>query len=71
MRILNHIFFSSEQYKNTRSGHPNPKDALIAEAMKLKQGNPLGLGTLYLAIAKDLDLPIHGVNLQTTLSSLR
>lgn len=63
VRILNHIFFSSEQYNNTRSGHPNPKDALIGEVMKLKQGNPLGLGTLYLAISRDLELPIHGVNL--------
>lgn len=63
VRILNHIFFSSEQYKNTRSGHPNPKDALIGEVMNLKHGNPLGLGTLYLAIARDLELPIHGVNL--------
>lgn len=63
VRILNHIFFSSEQYTNSRSGHPNPKDALIAEVMKLKKGNPLGLGTLYLSIARDLELPIHGVNL--------
>ena len=55
VRILNHIFFSSEQYNNTRSGHPNPQDALIGEVMRLKQGNPLGLGTLYLAIARDLE----------------
>ena len=59
VRILNHIFFSSEQYNNTRSGHPNPKDALIGEVMKLKQGNPLGLGSLYLAISRDLELPIQ------------
>ena len=63
VRILNHIFFSSEQYSNSRSGHPNPNDALIGQVMNLKQGNPLGIGTLYLSIARDLNLPIHGVNL--------
>jgi regulator of sirC expression with transglutaminase-like and TPR domain len=63
VRILNHVFFSEENYLNSKSGHPNPKDALIGDVMDLKTGNPLGLGTLYLAIARDLKLPIHGVNL--------
>ena len=63
VRILNHVLFSEEGFVNSRSGHPNPKDALIGDVMDLKKGNPLGLGTLYLAIARDLKLPIHGVNL--------
>lgn len=63
VRILNHVLFSEEGFLNSRSGHPNPQDALIGDVMDLKKGNPLGLGTLYLAIARDLKLPIHGVNL--------
>lgn len=63
VRILNHILFSIESFSNSRSGHPEPQDALVGEVMKLKKGNPLGLGTLYLSLARDLNLPIHGVNL--------
>jgi len=63
VRILNHVLFSEEGFTNARSGHPDPEDALLGDVMNLKKGNPLGLGTLYLAIARDLNLPIHGVNL--------
>jgi regulator of sirC expression with transglutaminase-like and TPR domain len=63
VRILNHVLFSAEGFTNAKSGHPDPQDALIGDVMKLKSGNPLGLGILYLAIARDLNLPIHGVNL--------
>jgi len=63
VRILNHILFSVESYSNSRSGHPDPQDALIGDVINLKKGNPLGLGTLYLSLARDLNLPIHGVNL--------
>ena len=63
VRILNHILYDAEGYTNAKSGQPDPKHALLGEVMKEKTGNPLGLGVLYLSLAQDLNLPIHGVNL--------
>lgn len=63
VRILNHILFDVEGFSNAKSGHPDPTHALLGEVMEGRKGNPLGLGILYLSLAQDLNLPIHGVNL--------
>ena len=63
VRILNHIVYDHEEYTNAKSGQPDPKHALLGEVIAEKKGNPLGLGILYLSLAQDLNLPIHGVNL--------
>ena len=63
VRILNHIVYDHEEYTNAKTGKPDPKHALLGEVMAEKRGNPLGLGILYLSLAQDLNLPIHGVNL--------
>ena len=63
VRILNHILFDAEGYTNAKSGQPDPKHALVGHVLGEKKGNPLGLGILYLSLAQDLNLPIHGVNL--------
>jgi hypothetical protein len=63
VRILNHIIYDIEGYTNAKSGQPDPKHALLGEVLAEQKGNPLGLGILYLSLAQDLNLPIHGVNL--------
>lgn len=63
VRILNHILYDIEGYVNAKSGQPDPKHALLGEVLSERRGNPLGLGILYLSLAQDLNLPIHGVNL--------
>ena len=63
VRILNHVLYDIEGFTNAKSGQPDPKQALLGEVMAECKGNPLGLGILYLSLAQDLNLPIHGVNL--------
>ena len=63
VRILNHILYDVEHFTNAKSGQPDPSQALLGEVMSERKGNPLGLGILYLSLAQDLNLPIHGVNL--------
>ena len=63
VRILNHILYDVEHFTNAKSGQPDTNQALLGEVMWGRKGNPLGLGILYLSLAQDLNLPIHGVNL--------
>ena len=63
VRIVNHILYDVEEFSNAKSGQPDPMHALLGEVLSERKGNPLGLGILYLSLAQDLNLPIHGVNL--------
>lgn len=63
VRVINRIFFEHHGFEGTRGGAARPTDALPSEVMFKRKGNSLALGSVYLAIAQELRLPIHGVNL--------
>ena len=63
VKVVNRIFFEHHGFSGTRGGAAKPADALPREVLASKKGNSLALGALYLAMAQELGLPIHGVNL--------
>ena len=63
VKVINRIFFEHHGFSGTRGGAAKPSDALPREVIGQRKGNSLALGALYLAMAQELGLPIHGVNL--------
>ncbi|MCH1583041.1 MAG: transglutaminase-like domain-containing protein [Flavobacteriales bacterium] len=63
VRVINRIFFEHHGFAGTRGGAAKPSHALPREVIEQRKGNSLALGALYLAMAQELGLPIHGVNL--------
>ena len=63
VRILNHVFFSLRAMESARRLPHVPMEALPSGVLEQKKGNPIGLGVLYLAVARALDIPLKGVNL--------
>jgi regulator of sirC expression with transglutaminase-like and TPR domain len=63
VKVINRIFFEHHEFSGTRGGAAKPADALPREVVEQRKGNSLALGALYLAMAQELGLPIHGVNL--------
>ena len=63
VRVINRIFFEHHGFEGTRGGAARPHHALPSEVVSQRKGNSLALGALYLAMAQELELPIHGVNL--------
>jgi hypothetical protein len=63
VRILNHVFFSLRSMESARRLPHVPMEALPSGVLEQKKGNPIGLGVLYLAVARALDIPLRGVNL--------
>ena len=63
VKVINRIFFEHHGFSGTRGGAAKPADALPREVLEARKGNSLALGALYLAMAQELSLPIHGVNL--------
>ncbi|HBP45391.1 MAG TPA: hypothetical protein DD635_05780 [Flavobacteriales bacterium] len=63
VRILNHIFFTVNQFEGVRRVPHVPSEALPTGVLNGKKGNPVGLGILYLSIAQALGIPVRGINL--------
>lgn len=63
VRVMNGVLFSKFKFRaNTKNFH-SPANSMINAVLESKKGNPISLCSIYLLIAKKLELPIYGVNL--------
>lgn len=61
LRVLNHILFTVEGFRNSKQQPQVPDFNYISNVFRRKKGNPVTLGMLYLIICRKLELPVHGV----------
>ncbi|MFZ9044714.1 MAG: transglutaminase-like domain-containing protein [Cyclobacteriaceae bacterium] len=63
VRIINQVLFDQMKFRaNTKNFH-SPGNSMINTVLESKRGNPISLSTIYMLIARKLDMPVHGVNL--------
>jgi regulator of sirC expression with transglutaminase-like and TPR domain len=62
VNVVNHILFKLCGY-NSVSGEIQNAPHSLFDVLNTKTGTSLSIGTLYLLLARSLDLPIYGVNL--------
>ncbi|MFY0607452.1 MAG: hypothetical protein JXR10_12095 [Cyclobacteriaceae bacterium] len=63
VRLINSILFEKFRFRaNTKNFH-SPANSMINAVLESKKGNPISLCSIYMLIARKLELPIHGVNL--------
>jgi regulator of sirC expression with transglutaminase-like and TPR domain len=63
VRVINHILFDVHRYSGNTENYNAPENSYINKVIENKKGNPLTLAIIYLIIAKQLQMPIFGVNL--------
>jgi regulator of sirC expression with transglutaminase-like and TPR domain len=63
VHVINRILFDIRGYTGNKRNYHAPQNSFINHVIESKKGNPLTLSVLYLLIARQLDIPIHGVNL--------
>ncbi len=63
VRILNHVFFDGHGFGGNTTNYHAPQNSFINSVLETKKGNPLLLSIIYAELAKDLEMPIFGVNL--------
>lgn len=63
VKVINHIIFDVHQFKGNTENYNSPENSYLNRVIENKKGNPLSLGILYLLIARQLNLPLYGVNL--------
>ncbi len=63
VRIINHFIFDVHKLSKNHKNIYSPRNSYINLVLEGKKGNPLSLGIIYLQVAKNLGIPIYGVNL--------
>ena len=63
VRIINHLIFDVHRLSKNHKNIYSPRNSFINLVLEGKKGNPLSLGIIYLLVAKNLDIPVYGVNL--------
>ena len=63
VRILNQVFFEGHGFGGNTTNYHAPQNSFINSVLETKKGNPLLLSILYSHLAKNLDMPVYGVNL--------
>ncbi|MEX2512477.1 MAG: transglutaminase-like domain-containing protein [Cyclobacteriaceae bacterium] len=63
IRIVNNVLFNDLKFSaNTKNFH-SPGNSMLKTVLETKKGNPIGLCSVYLLVAKKLGMPVYGVNL--------
>jgi len=63
VRVINHILFEVHRFSGNTENYNAPENSFLNKVLENKKGNPLTLAIIYLIIAKELQMPIFGVNL--------
>jgi regulator of sirC expression with transglutaminase-like and TPR domain len=59
---LSAYLFEEEGFRANQNDYYNPSNSYLNDVIDQRAGIPISLGILYIAIARRLDLPVHGVN---------
>lgn len=63
VKVFNRIFFQELGFKGNRDQYQYPLNSYLNNVIDSKTGNPLSLSIIYMIIARDMGLPVYGVNL--------
>jgi Transglutaminase-like superfamily len=63
IRVFNKVLFAELGFKGNRDPEPEPDLAYLNAVLDTRHGNSIGLGIVYLIVAKALDLNMYGINL--------
>jgi len=63
IRILNHILFEVHRFSANHAQFYSPRNNYINAVLESKKGNPISLSVVYSLVAREVNIPVMGVNL--------
>lgn len=63
VRVINHVLFDIYKFRGNKSDFHAVQNSMINTMLESGMGSPLSLGMLYITIAREMNIPIYGVNL--------
>lgn len=62
-KIINRVLFEIYGFSGNKKNFHSPQNSFINHVIESRRGNPISLSLIYMIIAKELKIPIYGVNL--------
>lgn len=63
VKVINQVIYEIYKVKGDKKNYHSPKNSSFGNLLQNKKGNPLTISILYIEIARQLNLPIMGINL--------
>lgn len=63
VKILNHILFEENHFGGNHANFYAPQNNFINVVLETRKGSPISLSVVYALVARELKLPVFGVNL--------
>jgi regulator of sirC expression with transglutaminase-like and TPR domain len=63
VHVINRILFEMHSFGGNTTNFHAPQNSFINNVLESRKGNPLLLSVIYAHIARQLDMPVYGVNL--------
>jgi regulator of sirC expression with transglutaminase-like and TPR domain len=63
VRVFNSVFYGSRKFRGNKKNYHALQNNYINEVLESRTGNPLSLAIIYQVIARELGIPVSGVNL--------
>jgi regulator of sirC expression with transglutaminase-like and TPR domain len=61
--VMNKVLFEREGFAGNTANFHAPQNSFLHTVVESRKGNPLLLSTIYMILAKQLDMPVFGINL--------
>lgn len=61
--VFNHVFFGIHKFRGNNEDFHSIQNFYLNTVIESGKGSPLALGMLYIIIARQMNIPVHGVNL--------
>ena len=63
VKVINDVLFDDYKFQGDKRNYHSPENSSLGKLLQNKKGNPLSISILYIEIARQLNLPIMGINL--------
>ena len=63
VKVINQVIYELYKVKGDKKNYHSPKNSSFGNLLQNKKGNPLTISILYIELARQLNIPIMGVNL--------
>ncbi len=63
IKVFNHVFYDTHGFSGNMDDYHNPDNSYVNRVLETRMGNPLSLGILYMLLAREMNMPVVGINL--------
>ncbi len=63
IKVLNHVFYDIHGFGGNMDDYHHPDNSYLNRVLDTRKGNPLSLSIIYMMLAREMNMPVVGINL--------